>query len=220
MSPVCIPQKLDWNDAGQPVPSASMKKVMEATSTLHKLMQQTLDEEQVEAVFCEIGVGLANKLTPAYSAVPLSALTNVVKDRCACVVVSVLVCAFVFAALCVSVLLCVCSRVRACARLPKCVSVCVCARRLAADVRHLLMTLRRCHGLRKEGGEVDAPVSRPPPTLEHQAMLESAQFTLDSVEAWVNRHFYGIVGQATPAPTPTHSVSPTPDTEPRAASTA
>lgn len=59
-----------------------MRKVIEATSTLHKLMTQTLDEEQVELVFCEIGVGLSTKLSPAYTAVPLSALTNVGKDRC------------------------------------------------------------------------------------------------------------------------------------------
>jgi hypothetical protein len=74
-------QKLDWNDASQPVPSGAMKKVIEATSTLHKLMVQTLDGEQLELVFCEIGIGLSNKIPAAYAVIPLSSLTPVGKDR-------------------------------------------------------------------------------------------------------------------------------------------
>lgn len=60
----------------------SMKKVIDATGTLHKLMVQTLDTEQLEVVFCEIAVGLSGKVPEAYAVVPLSALTNVGKDRC------------------------------------------------------------------------------------------------------------------------------------------
>ncbi len=76
-----LPQTIDWNDASQPVPSTTMKKVIDATNTLHKLMSQTLDEEQLELVFCEIGIGLSSKVPTVYASVPLSALTNVGKDR-------------------------------------------------------------------------------------------------------------------------------------------
>ena len=59
-----------------------MKKVLDSTTTLHKLMMQTLDMEQLELVFCEIAIGLSNKVPNVYGAVPLSQVTTVGKDRC------------------------------------------------------------------------------------------------------------------------------------------
>jgi hypothetical protein len=165
-------------------------------------MVQTLDVEQLELVFCEIGIGLANKIPAAYAVTPLSSLTAVGKDR------------WVVTASRVPLLCCH----RYCPLNDRGCFV----SRVAADVKHLLMTLRRCHGLRKASPEdsVDVDTTAPvrQPSLEHVAILSSGQSALDSLEAWVNRHFYGVASQTSPAPSPPlhssvlpKSASPDPD---------
>lgn len=83
-------------------------------------------------------------------------------------------------------------------------------RRLVADVRHLLGTLRRCHGLRRGGEDTaDGVIPLGVVTAEHQAVLAAGQSALDSLDNWVRRHFYGTGPSATAAP----ALAPPPEPE-------
>lgn len=206
-------QTIDWNDASQAVPSPGMKKLIDATSTLHKLMSQTLDTDQLELVFCEIGIGLSSKIPAAYGTVAVSGLTGVGKDRYDALV-EVWCCSLMSIAVIFRIIV-------SCDRHRHMVITRLYSYRLAADVKHLLSTLRRCSGLRRgttgEGvgatDDLPPPPSlssalssstsptppRPTPSIEHAAVLLSGSTALDSLESWLGRHCYGIPSQVSPA---------------------